>query len=81
MANLIGQKTGLEQTALWLTEAAEAAAGTTTTFECELPNGRHMVTEEWPSRSAYQEFTKFRMTLEAMRKVTGGKDNRGCRWN
>lgn len=75
MANLIGQ-----EMALWLGQAAEAATGTTISFECELPNGWLMVTEEWPSRAAYQKFTEFRSTLETMRK-TARSDNQGNRWN
>jgi hypothetical protein len=70
-----------ERMALWLGHAADAAEAVTVIFECKLPNGRHMVTEEWPSRDAYQEFTQFRMTLEAMKKATDGADNQGGRWN
>jgi hypothetical protein len=50
----------------WLRSAAEASRKGQVTREEELPNGAYMVSEEWPSESAYLDFARHRMTLEAM---------------
>jgi hypothetical protein len=50
----------------WLETAAKASKKRIVTHEKELPNGRYIVCEEWPSRGAYLELVRHRMTLEAM---------------
>jgi hypothetical protein len=65
---LLGLASGpfYDRLARWLRNGAEASRKRRITREEELPSGRYMVCEEWPSRAAYLEFTRYRMTLEAM---------------
>ena len=50
----------------WLGEVANSSAKGEVTNECELPGGRWLVSEEWPSRRAYLEFARNRYTTQAM---------------
>jgi hypothetical protein len=50
----------------WLEAAARASKKRIGTHEKELSNGRYLVCEEWPSRGAYLELVRHRITLEAM---------------
>jgi hypothetical protein len=53
----------------WLDQSARALARRKIIEQRELPDGRYIVTEEWPSRAAYLETAQNRMTLEAMLKT------------
>ena len=50
----------------WLEAAAKASKKRTVMHTEELSDGRYIVCEEWPSRSAYLELVGHRRTLEAM---------------
>jgi hypothetical protein len=50
----------------WLEAAAKASKKRTVTHTEELSDGRYIVCEEWPSRGAYLELVRHRLTLEAM---------------
>lgn len=50
----------------WLRATAVASREGRVTREEELSNGAYIVCEEWPSRAAYLELARHRMTLEAM---------------
>jgi hypothetical protein len=50
----------------WLGTVADASAEGAITNECELPSGRWVVCEEWPSRAAYLEYARNRHATEAM---------------
>ena len=64
---LLGQPNPLyDRLVRWLKQAGEASIKRTITHEEELPNGRYIVCEEWPSRSAYLELVRHRMALESM---------------
>lgn len=64
---LLGQPNPLyDRLVRWLKQFGEASIKRTITHEEELPNGRYIVCEEWPSRSAYLELVRHRLTLEAM---------------
>lgn len=59
----------------WLEAAAKASKKRIVTHEKELPNGRYLVCEEWPSRSAYLELVRHRRTLEAMLYTSDPSDD------
>jgi hypothetical protein len=50
----------------WLEEVADASAKGEVTLEMELPDGRFLVAEEWPSRVDYVEHVRNRHAIEAM---------------
>lgn len=58
----------------WLRGSAVASREGQVTRQQELPNGLFIVCEEWPSRAAYLEFSRCRMTLEAMLYTEEGGD-------
>ena len=49
---------------------ADASARGEVTFEAELPGGRWVVCEEWPSRAAFVEHAQHRHAIEAMVAVS-----------
>jgi hypothetical protein len=55
----------------WLRDAAKASRNGGVTREEKLPSGGYIVCEEWPSRAAYLEFVRYRMTLEGMLYTEG----------
>jgi hypothetical protein len=64
---LLGREAELYDRLLrWLRAAAKASMRRQITFEEELPNGRYLVCEEWPSKAAYLELAMHRKALEAM---------------
>jgi quinol monooxygenase YgiN len=52
--------------AKWLGAVADASAQGEVTNEAELPDGRYLVAEEWPSRAAFLEHLTNLETLKAM---------------
>ena len=52
-------------------EAAKRSTRGKVTHEEELANGRYIVSEEWPDKTAYLEYQQIRMTLEAMLYTEG----------
>lgn len=55
-----------ERLVRWLRATAKASREGRVTREDELATGTYIVCEEWPSRAAYLEFSRYRLTLEAM---------------
>jgi hypothetical protein len=54
----------------WLEDVARTAAKGEVTLEMELPDGRYLVSQEWPSRAAYLEHARNREALKAMAAVS-----------
>jgi hypothetical protein len=54
----------------WLEAVARAAAKGEITLEMELPDGRYLAAEEWPSEAAYREYARNREALKAMLAVS-----------
>jgi len=56
----------LSHVCCWLEEVADASRKGEVTLEMELPDGRFLVAEEWPSRVDYLEHVRNRHAIEAM---------------
>ena len=54
----------------WLEDVADASRKGEVTLEMEMPDGRYLVAEEWPSREAWLEHARNRETLAAMVAVS-----------
>ena len=50
----------------WLEDVARAAAKGEVTLEMEMPDGRYLVAQKWPSKAAYREHAVNRETLGKM---------------
>jgi hypothetical protein len=50
----------------WLEDVADAAKQREVTMEMELPGGRYLVAEEWPSKAAYRDHA---VNLETLGKM------------